>query len=64
MTMACRLCGVPVVRRGNRGEYFEIRLRPDATPVFEVISVDPALRHLLLLERDGEKKHKYLCGHD
>lgn len=52
------------VRRGARGEYFEIRVRPDAAPVFEVISVDPALRHLLLLERDGEKKHKYLCGHD
>lgn len=52
------------VRRGPRGEYFELRVSPGAASSFEVISLEPVRRHLLLLERDGENKHKFLCGHD
>lgn len=31
---------------------------------FEVLEVRPALRHLLLMAREDEAKHKFLCGHD
>ncbi len=52
---------VDVETRG-REEVFTISLRPDTT--IEVADFRPRRRHLLLLLRDGNRKHKYLCGHD
>lgn len=52
------------VREERGDERFRISLRERAGVEFEVISLDPRRRHLLLLERDGGKKHKFLCGHD
>lgn len=46
------------------GEHFQILKRSDADIAFEVVDVEPDLRHLLLLARDGAVKHKFLCGHD
>src|SRR5689334_7006241 len=52
------------IREDERGEYFDIRLEPQATVSYEVVDVDQAGRHLLLLARDGDNKTKFLCGHD
>lgn len=46
------------------GEYFEIAPQVDASPSIEVIDLQPANRHLLLLVREEKAKNKYLCGHD
>lgn len=52
------------VRADRKGEFFEIapELRTDAA--IEVLDVQPADRHLLLLVREGKEKSKFLCGHD
>jgi hypothetical protein len=50
------------VRRDDEGEYFDVRPQGDVTP--EVIDVDPARRHLVLMVRDGKFKNKFLLGHD
>ncbi len=46
----------------RQGEFFEIS--SDETAEVEVLDVQPADRHLLLLVREGGEKSKYLCGHD
>ena len=46
------------------GEYFEIASPIGIDPVVEVIDLQPAHRHLLLLVREENAKSKYLCGHD
>jgi len=46
------------------GEYFEISPQVDAIPSIEVLDLQPANRHLLLLVREDKAKNKYLCGHD
>ena len=49
----------------RHGEYFDIRLRPANTVAYEVVDLQPSLRHLLLLaRRDDSAKEKFLCGHD
>ena len=48
----------------RRGEYFEIMPQPGKNPEVEVLDVQPADRHLLLLVREKDAKNKYLCGHD
>ncbi len=48
----------------RRGEFFEITPKPGADPEVEVLDVQPADRHLLLLVRENGVKNKYLCGHD
>jgi hypothetical protein len=58
---------VPValdVRSDRRGEFFEVVRRPDADAAVEVLDVRPADRHLLLMVRERDGKHKFLCGHD
>lgn len=52
------------VRSDGGGEFFEIARRRGAGAELDVLDVRPGDRHLLLLVRDGEAKHKYLCGHD
>lgn len=52
------------VRSDGKGEFFEIRGRRDAGVEFEVVDLQAAQRHLLLLVREGDRKQKFLCGHD
>jgi len=52
------------VRSDRKGEFFEVVGSPDAEVSVEVLDLQPAERHLLLLVREGPEKHKFLCGHD
>ncbi len=52
------------VRKDPKGEFFDISSLPDAKVAVEVIDVQPNDRHLLVLVRENNQKHKYLCGHD
>jgi len=53
------------VRADTRGELFDVRFTGNGRPVeLEVVDVDRADRHLLLLVRDGGEKSKFLCGFD
>jgi hypothetical protein len=52
------------VRTDGDGEFFEIRHRSEDDARVEVLDVQPADRHLLLMVREGENKAKFLCGHD
>src|SRR5687768_2369587 len=56
----------PGIDIGNdrRGEFFDIRLLPDERVEYEIVDLRPGERHLLLLARRGERKEKFLCGHD
>ena len=51
------------VQEDRKGEFFEISLRPAADVRVEVVDVQPARRHLLLLAEEG-RKLKFVCGHD
>jgi len=46
------------------GEYFEIRRLNPAVPELVVLDVQPHERHLLLMSRNGQEKHRFLLGHD
>lgn len=46
------------------GEFFDIAVRPELLAETLVIDVQPTLRHLLLMSRQDDGKHKFLCGHD
>lgn len=50
------------VGRDRSGEFFDIRCIEDVAP--EILDVQPASRHLVLMVRDGEFKNKFLLGHD
>lgn len=52
------------IGRDQRGEFFDIRLATNEPAQYEVVDLKPDLRHLLLLGRQNEQKHKFLCGHD
>src|SRR5215207_3607805 len=52
------------IRADKTGEYFDIRLRADDSVDYEVVDLQPNMRHLLLLARRESSKEKYLCGHD
>jgi len=53
------------VTSDRRGEFFDVRFAGGGPPVeLEVVDVDRADRHLLLLVREGQEKSKFLCGHD
>jgi hypothetical protein len=59
--------GVPIaldVRSDRKGEYFEVIGRRDTDAGVEVLDVQPADRHVLLMVRERGEKHKFLCGHD
>jgi hypothetical protein len=59
--------GVPValdIRSDRKGEFFEVIGRRGTEADVEVLDVQPADRHLLLMVREGGEKHKFLCGHD
>ncbi len=50
------------VARDRSGEYFDIRCQDGIVP--EVLDVQPGMRHLVLMARDGGDKNKFLLGHD
>src|SRR5256885_32663 len=63
-TRRARMAGVISldVQTDRKGEFFEIVKQADAE--IDVLDVQPAERHLLLLVREGKEKSKFLCGHD
>ena len=46
------------------GEFFDVAVKPAVLDDAQVIDVRPAARHLLLMTRQNDGKHKFLCGHD
>ena len=65
----------PIVRRwratpevsidvGNdaEGEFFDLSIQPQLVAETQVVDVQPSLRHLLLMSRQDDGKHKFLCG--
>ena len=52
------------VRRDQWGEYFLISRNPGSAPDLVVLDVQPKDRHLVLMSRAGQEKHRYLLGHD
>jgi hypothetical protein len=58
-----RLAGIDI-RTDRYGEFFDIKIGPEERVEYEVIDSRPDLRHLLLLARRTNEKHKFLCGHD
>src|SRR5438132_8181853 len=52
------------VRADRKGEFFQLSRWPRPEPDIEVLDLQPADRHLLLLVRESGEKHKFLCGHD
>lgn len=48
----------------REGEFFDVAVRPEARPELSILDARPELRHLLLMTREDESKHKFLCGHD
>jgi hypothetical protein len=46
------------------GEFFDIAVREPAPAELNVVAADPRLRHLVLMSREDDGKHKFLCGHD
>jgi hypothetical protein len=52
------------VQTDRKGELFEIIRQSGTDTEIDVLDVQPADRHLLLLVREGKDKSKFLCGHD
>jgi hypothetical protein len=52
------------IRSDKHGEYFDIRVRPNEEVAYEVVDIQPRLKHLLLMARREHRKEKFLCGHD
>jgi len=52
------------VRSDGHGEFFEVISDPADESNVEVLDIQPADRHLLLLVRQEGEKSKFLCGHD
>jgi hypothetical protein len=50
------------VSRDRSGEFFDLACQEDVVP--EILDVQPALRHLVLMVRDGANKNKFLLGRD
>lgn len=52
------------IGRDSAGEFFDIAIGRDAPEELTVLDAQPRLRHLLLMSRENDGKHKFLCGHD
>jgi hypothetical protein len=52
------------VRRDDKGEFFDVAVRPGAAVEVDVLDVRRRERHLLLTARQAGEKFLYLCGHD
>jgi len=58
-----RLAGIDI-QTDRYGEFFDIKVGPEEQVGYEVIDLRPDTRHLLLMARRPNAKHKFLCGHD
>ena len=52
------------IQTDRLGEYFDVAQPQRNLPELHVLDVQPVDRHLLLMVREPEGKHKFLCGHD
>ncbi len=52
------------IGRDDEGEFFDIALGQGERSELSVVDARPRLRHLLLMSRQSDGKHKFLCGHD
>lgn len=52
------------IRSDLEGEFFDVAVPPRQAPELIVVDCQPRQRHLLLMSRDNDGKHKFLCGHD
>ncbi len=52
------------IQSDAKGEVFVINFDPQQQVEYEVVDLQPDLRHLLLLARRDGRKDKFLCGHD
>jgi hypothetical protein len=52
------------VRQDRRGEYFLVSRVPGSVTELVVLDVQPKERHLVLMSRNANEKHRYLLGHD
>lgn len=52
------------IQADAKGEVFVINFDPQQQVEYEVLDLQPDLRHLLLLARRDGRKDKFLCGHD
>jgi hypothetical protein len=46
------------------GEFFDIAAGRASVAELSVVDAEPRLRHLVLMSREPNGKHKFLCGHD
>jgi hypothetical protein len=60
---ARRSAGIDI-QSDAKGEVFVINFDPQQQVEYEVVDLQPDLRHLLLLARRDGRKDKFLCGHD
>ncbi len=59
------LTGVSIdIGHDDGGEFFDIAVSPNEPGELTVLNAQPRLRHLLLMSRQDDGKHKFLCGHD
>lgn len=59
------LTGVSIdIGNDEQGEFFDIAVDRNAPGELTVLNAQPRLRHLLLMSRLEDGKHKFLCGHD
>jgi hypothetical protein len=52
------------IRVDDEGEYFDIGVELTDAVDYQVIDIQPKLKHLLLMARRETGKQKFLCGHD
>lgn len=52
------------IGRDDAGEFFDISIGRDAPGELSILDAQPRMRHLLLMSRQDDEKHKFLCGHD
>lgn len=52
------------IRTDGDGEYFHIDVDANERVEYQVIDLQPRMRHLLLMARTETGKQKFLCGHD
>jgi hypothetical protein len=52
------------IDRDGEGEYFDVKVPARRSQELLVVDARPRQRHLLLMSRDEEGKHKFLCCHD
>jgi len=52
------------IGRDGEGEFFDIALGRTRARDLAILDAQPRIRHLLLMSRQDDEKHKFLCGHD